>query len=73
MPPTTAELVHDRSLGDLLIHREVVLDGLSVGDGTSEGVHHGRMVGVGVGVDSGEDFVLGLLVDHAEGAAFSSR
>ncbi|MGW7623285.1 hypothetical protein ACWGLG_47350, partial [Streptomyces antimycoticus] len=28
MPPTTAELVHDRSLGDLLIHRDVVLDGL---------------------------------------------
>ncbi|QEU83419.1 ATP-binding protein [Streptomyces viridosporus] len=28
MPPTTAELVHDRSLGDLLVHREVVLDGL---------------------------------------------
>ncbi|WP_328983148.1 hypothetical protein OG258_53820 [Streptomyces mirabilis] len=27
MPPTTAELVHDRSLGDLLIHRDVVLDG----------------------------------------------
>jgi anti-sigma regulatory factor (Ser/Thr protein kinase) len=28
VPPTTAELVHDRSLGDLLIHRDVVLDGL---------------------------------------------
>ncbi|MEU9095994.1 ATP-binding protein [Streptomyces sp. NPDC087901] len=28
MPPTTAEPVHDRSLGDLPIHRDVVLDGL---------------------------------------------
>ncbi|GGW76947.1 hypothetical protein [Streptomyces galilaeus] len=28
MPLTTAELVHDQSLGDLLIHRDVVLDGL---------------------------------------------
>jgi anti-sigma regulatory factor (Ser/Thr protein kinase) len=28
VPLTTAELVHDRSLGDLLIHRDVVLDGL---------------------------------------------
>ncbi|WP_405720647.1 ATP-binding protein [Streptomyces sp. NBC_00046] len=28
MPPTTGELVHDRSLGDLLVHRDVVLDGL---------------------------------------------
>ncbi|WEH37882.1 ATP-binding protein (plasmid) [Streptomyces sp. AM 4-1-1] len=27
MPPTTAELVHDRSLGDLLKHRDVVLEG----------------------------------------------
>ncbi|MEV5010583.1 ATP-binding protein [Streptomyces sp. NPDC055692] len=27
MPPTTAELVHDRSLGDLLQHRDVVLEG----------------------------------------------
>ncbi|WP_326841055.1 ATP-binding protein [Streptomyces sp. NBC_01558] len=28
MLATTAELVHDRSFGDLLIHRDVVLDGL---------------------------------------------
>jgi anti-sigma regulatory factor (Ser/Thr protein kinase) len=28
VPPTTAELVHDRSLGDLLTHRDVVPDGL---------------------------------------------
>ncbi|MFK4692723.1 ATP-binding protein [Streptomyces pristinaespiralis] len=28
MPTTTAELVHDRTLGDLLIQRDVVLDGL---------------------------------------------
>lgn len=28
MSTTTAELVNDRSLGDLLIHRDVVLDGL---------------------------------------------
>ncbi|MEV6246340.1 ATP-binding protein [Streptomyces sp. NPDC051742] len=28
MSTTTAEMVHDRSLGDLLVHRDVVLDGL---------------------------------------------
>ncbi|MEU1473407.1 hypothetical protein ABZ434_34995 [Streptomyces sp. NPDC005761] len=28
MPPTTAEPVHDRGLGDLLIHRDMLLDGL---------------------------------------------
>ncbi|MEU4077610.1 ATP-binding protein [Streptomyces venezuelae] len=27
VPPTTAELVHDRRLGDLLKHRDVVLEG----------------------------------------------
>ncbi|MEU8759493.1 ATP-binding protein [Streptomyces sp. NPDC048659] len=27
MPPTTAELVRDRSLGDLLKHRDIVLEG----------------------------------------------
>jgi hypothetical protein len=43
-----------------------------VGDRTSQRVHDGGVVGVGVGVDSGEDF-LGLLVDHAGAAAFSSR
>lgn len=39
---------------------------------TSQRVHDGGMVGVGVGVDSGEDFLLELLVDHVGAAAFSS-
>ncbi|MEU1151505.1 ATP-binding protein [Streptomyces sp. NPDC005918] len=38
MPPTTAELVHDQSLGDLLNHRDVVLAGLDAPQSTARAV-----------------------------------
>ncbi|MET7544132.1 hypothetical protein ACFVY1_29580 [Streptomyces sp. NPDC058293] len=41
-PPTTAELVQDRSLGDLLIHRDVVLDGLDAPQRAARAVLDGK-------------------------------